>query len=188
MDSTGKEKWVAVVAAIVCSSCQPTHESHIQLRVGMALAELNEQLAKTGPRSSPAKPNDWLGVNGPLKLDIELSGGVLHVPVSEHGGLQLTTSSDSSHLNFIQADVAPQPLDAADARHLAMRLCIEAAKVGLAMQSDAASFRNYQREGSRDVCSAQDHTQHMGAWIDRFQLEENGKYRVLLDVTEVDRH
>jgi hypothetical protein len=156
--------------------------------IGMTLPELNRELVKAGPRFAPAKRADWLGVDGPLKLDVKLSGGVLHVPVSEHGGLQLTTSSDAPRLNFIQADVAPQPLDAAEAQHLAMRLCIEATKVGLAMRRDSTSSGTYHREGSRDVCSAQDRTQELGAWIDRFQLEENGKYRVLLNVTDLNRH
>ncbi|QUD89859.1 hypothetical protein [Phenylobacterium montanum] len=155
--------------------------------MGMAISELNVELEKLGPKSHPAMPDQaggWLGAGGPFNLDVQLSAGTLHVPVSEHGGLQLVTSRND--LDFIQADLAPQPLDAAEAHRVAERLCIRAREAGLTTEL-ATRGLSYGGDG-KGVCSIRDRVQAMGVWIDRFQLEENGKYRVLFSVSSVGPH
>lgn len=183
-----KKRLCALVLATACAACQPAREPQVRLNIGMPISELNAELVKLGPKSHPAKPGevgDWLGANGPLGLDVQLSAGALHVPVSEHGGLQLVTSR--TDLNYIQADVAPQPLDSGEAHRVAERLCAGAQKAGLAIPVKSGPDI-YVKEGNESVCSLHDQKQILGVWIDRFQLEENGRYRVLLNVSPISAH
>lgn len=154
----------------------------------MPISELNAELANLGQKSHAAKPGaagDWLGANGPFRLDLRLSAGTLHVPVSEHGGLQLVTSR--TDLTFVQADVAPQPLDSGEARRVAERLCSEARKGGLTVPVKSGADI-YVKEGNEPVCSLHDQMQILSVWTDRFQLEENGRYRVLLSISPITAH
>lgn len=181
MGQASKRLCVLVLAA-ACAACQPAQEPQVRLSIGMLVSDLNAELAKLGRGWRLAKPGevgDWLGANGPLSLDVRLSAGTLHVPVSEHGGLQLVTSRDD--LNFIQADVAPQPLDSGEAHRVAERLCGEARKAGLTIPLKSGA-EIYVKAGNEPICSLQDGKQILDVWIDRFQLEENGRYRVLLSV------
>ena len=154
----------------------------------MPISELNAELAKAGPHA-PATPDDWLGVDGPFELDVKLDRGTLHLSVSGHGGLQLTTGRQALGLNFIQADVAPQPLGADEAHRLAERLCVEAREAGLTMETEPSTGPSLHRsEGAEPGCYVRDQQQTLGVWVDRFQLEDNGRYRVLLNVALLDRH
>ena len=178
----------ALFLATACAACQPAPEPQARLNIGMSISELNSQLANLGPKSHPAKPGvvgDWLGASGPFGLDVQFRAGTLHVPVSEHGGLQLVTGR--TDLNYLQADVAPQPLDSIEAHRVAERLCAGARKAGLTIPVKSGPDI-YVEDGNESVCSLHDEKQILGVWIDRFQLEENGQYRVLLDVSSMTEY
>jgi hypothetical protein len=169
--------WAAVAMALAGVACHSARPGPVRLWIGMTIPQLNVALLDRRSSSSPATPAGLLGVDGPLTLEVPLDEGNLRVQVSKHGGLMLTTDGA---LSFLQADVEPQPLDAAEARGVAERLCAEARKAGI---TEIVESSPYNEAGAG--CSLRDRKQILNVWIDRFNLTDNGRYRVLLSVASV---